>query len=227
MALWATMSARVMKTGQKTFGESTSYHRPGFQAFTLIGVPEYLPRLEDVNRGEFFSVTYLLSDFTNAPFSASVLVTFSGTPTDGGSITIDGVSYIDKQIVDDSVPQQFFRGTTQFTAAANLAAAINATGVGAGTQYSSVTTPHPTCQALYSAGSSQVRVQYAIPGIVGNNTPVVDAMSFMTIDSRFMYGGGPIINDLITMGGVLYYVSYDPAILPGGGVQLRLLKKAL
>jgi len=52
-------------------------------------------------------------------------------------------------------------------------------------------------------------------------------MSFMTLDSRFMYGGGPMINDLITMGSVLYRVSYDPAIMPGNGIQLRLERKAL
>lgn len=227
MTFWATQSARVMKVGQKTFGEPTSYQRPGYPAFTIVGVPEYLPRLEDVNRGEFYSVTYVLDDFSTAPFSASVLISFSGPPNDGGSVTIDGITYVDKQSINDAVPNQFFRGVTGFTAAANLAAAINATGSGAGTQYSSVTSPHPTCAALYVPGSAQVRVQYRTAGIAGNNIAVVDSMSFLTLDSRFMYGGGPLINDLVTIGPILYRVSYDPAMIAGGGVQLRLERKAL
>lgn len=221
------MATRMLKVGQNTFPSVTSYQRPGYPAFQITGVSEYLPRLEDVNRGEFFSVTYILDDFANAPFSASVLISFSSDPNDGGSITLDDISYIDKLTIDNTVPYQFARGSGGFNAAANLAAAVNATGAGAGTQYSSATTPHPTCSAVYVPGSSQVRIQSNIPGIAGNAISAVDAMSFLTLDSRFFYGGGPLINDLITMDATLYRVSYDPAYLPGNGVQLRLEKKAL
>src|SRR3954464_4023769 len=112
MALWAAEVDRLLKTTRDTFGQPTIYQRPGYPAFTIPGVPEFLSRLEDVDRGEFFSVYYVLEDFEAATFAASVVATFSATvpPPDGGVLTIDGIGYTSKAVLNNAVPFQFFRG---------------------------------------------------------------------------------------------------------------------
>jgi hypothetical protein len=156
MALWAAEVDRLLKNARDTFGKPTIYQRPAingrpaYPAFTITGVPEFLSRLEDVDRGEFFSVYYVLEDFEAATFAASVVATFSATipPPDGGVLTIDSIGYTAKAALNNAVPFQFFRGTNGSTAAANLTAAINATDGYGGTAYSESTPPHPTCEAF-------------------------------------------------------------------------------
>lgn len=224
---FATEYAEVLAESIDTFGRTTSYQRPGFDAFDIIGIPKFLARLEDVNRGQFVSISYQLVDFDAAPFSASVTVRFSGAPPNGGTITFDGVTYTSKGTLDNSVPNQFFRGVSPFQAAENLAAAINA-GPDAGTAYSSATVAHPTCFARVSEDNgTYVIVSSRVTGDGSDGLEATDAMSAATLDSRFFYGGGPLVNDLIAFDGILYRVSDDPAKNARGGIQLRLEKKAI
>jgi hypothetical protein len=235
MALWAAEVDRLLKNTRDTFGKPTIYQRPAingrpaYPAFTITGVPEFLSRLPDVDRGEFFSAYYVLEDFEAATFAASVVATFSATipPPDGGVLTIDGIGYTAKAALDNTVPFQFFRGTNGGTAAANLTAAINATDGYGGTAYSESTPPHPTCEAFNDSPSPQVRISYLDPGISGNGVTVQDAMGSLNFDSKIFYGGGPMKEDLITIDGILYRVSYEPSPDTNGGIQLRLEKKAL
>jgi hypothetical protein len=209
------------------YGRPTSYQRPGYAAFSLIGIPKFLSRLEDVNRGQFISMSYRLADFVSANFSASVTVGFSGAPASNGTVTFDGVTYTSKTTLDNSVANQFFRGVSAFEAAENLTAAINA-GAGSGTAYSSATVAHPTCSAAIDPNNgSRLIVSYRTAGKAGNGIAATDSMSSLTLDSRFFYGGIPLVNDLITFDGVLYRVSDEPAPDTSGGIQLRLEKKAV
>jgi hypothetical protein len=229
MTLWDQQMVFLLDRSLVIYGKPTIYQRPGYPAFALQGVPEFLSRLQDVNRGQFISVSYRLSDFVTATFHSFVTATFTGAPNSNGTLTFDGIGYTSHMQADinDAVPYQFWRGTNGSTAAANLAACINASSPQVGI-YSAATTHHPTCTAFNDTGSPSVRVEYNLPGTVGDNVIAAqDAMSFVTLDSTQFYGGGPLLNDLVKIGTVLYRVSDLPAGDSEGAIELRLEKKAL
>lgn len=231
MSDWLDEIAATVTAGYGEFGIVTTYQRPGFDPFSITGISEFLDRLEDVNSGQFYSLFYRVADFDNATFTASVTVTFSGSPSSGGTLTFDGVTYMSEGTLDNSIPNQFWRAGTALAAAANLAAAINAAQGYQGTSYSAATIAHPTCTATYldnGDNTADVIVSYKTPGIVGNLITAADHMSFASLDSGQFYGGIPIANDLVTIDGVLYRVSDVPLPDPASGeLQIRLEKKAL
>jgi len=47
---------RLLVTGNRIFGKTTSYQRGGVDAFDIVGVPEFVVRLEDPNTGPFYSI---------------------------------------------------------------------------------------------------------------------------------------------------------------------------
>jgi hypothetical protein len=227
MPNWTEIAAAADVAIYGVFGRNTSYQRPGYTAFAMVGIPKFLSRLEDVNRGQFISMSYRLVNFESATFSARVVVSFAGAPASNGTLIFDGATYTSKSTLDNSVANQFFRGISGFEAAENLAAAINA-GAGAGSAYSSATVAHPTCSAEVDPDNgARVIVSYLVTGIAGDGIEAEDHMSSASLDSRFFYGGGPLVNDLVTFDGVLYRVSDDPAKDAEGAIQLRLEKKAV
>lgn len=230
MSQWSDQMDRLLTISNRIFGHVTSYQRPGFPAFSITGVPEFLDRLENVNQGQFYSLFYKSSDFDTAPFTSSVVATFSSTPNTNGTITFDGITYQDVLALDNSTPYQFLRSTSALNAAENLVSAINADPSFSGIFFSSATTKHPTCSAAWSLnddGSVSVTVSYVTPGIVGDTILASEAMSGVTLSGKQFQGGAPLENDLITLNGILYRVSDVPEPDPEGGIQLRLEKKAL
>ena len=176
--------AEVLAESIGEFGRPTSYQRPGFAAFEIVGITKSLARLEDVNRGQFNSISYQLTDFDAAPFTASVTVRFGAAPATNGTLVFDGVNYTSKGTLDNSVPNQFDRGVSAFSAAENLAAAINA-GAGAGTAYSAATVPHPTCFATVDpTNGSWVIVSARVTGQAGDLIEALDDMRSVSLDSQ-------------------------------------------
>lgn len=221
---------RLLVTGNRIFGKTTSYQRPGFAAFDIVGVPEFVDRLEDPNTGPFYSIFYRTADFDAANFAASVSAVFSGIPNNGGTITFDGVTYTIVNTLDNAVPNQFFRGGSAFACAESLAAAINALPGYAGSAYSAATVAHPTCQADYSGdgfGGATVVVSYKTPGVTGDNIAAAETLSSCTLQSKVFAGGLPQLGDLLTLEGILYRVSDVPEPDTEGGIHVRLEKKAL
>jgi hypothetical protein len=206
------------------YGRPTVYTRPGYPPFSIVGIPEFLSRLEDVNRGQFVSISYRVIDFVAATFYAHVIATFSIAPNSNGTVTFDGVTYTSQMTVDDSQPGQFFRGNSPTSAAGNLAAAINGNH-SAGT-FSLATTAHPTCSALYAFPNPFIQVNYRLAGTIGNGIQAVDAMVGLTLDRHTFYGGEPLVADQVLLNGILYSVSDVPADDQEGCIQLRLEKTA-
>lgn len=223
---------RLNTLGRDMFGKPTSYQRPGFPAFSIVGVPDFLDRLENVNQGQFYSVFYRIEDFADpaTTFRASVRATFTGTPNAGGALTFDGITYEAVLTLDNSTPYQFLRGSSTFGAASNLSACINAESSVAGTFFSSSTPPHPTCSAEWvdnGDGTGTTIVSAIAPGLAADTLRASDHMSFASLDSKIFYGGGPLENDLVTLDGILFRVSDVPEPDPEGEIQIRLEKKAL
>jgi hypothetical protein len=229
MSQWDDQMDRLLVLGNQIYGKTTSYQRPGFPAFSLVGVPDFLDRLENVNQGQFYSIFYRIADFDEATFSASVTATFSGPPASGGTITFDGITYTAQQTLDNAIPFQFWRAGNALAAATNLAAAINQTNGFSGTGYSSATTPHPTCAAVATEtdDGAVVVVSYKAAGFAGNLIAASESLSFVSLSSKVFSGGGPIENDLVTVKGTLYRVSDVPEPDSEGGIQIRLEKKKL
>lgn len=229
MSLWSDQMDRLLTIGNQTFGHDTTYQRPGFSAFAITGVPEFLDRLEDVNRGQFYSIFYRTADFANATFTSQVIATFTGVPNNGDTIIFDGVTYTAVLTVDNSTPNQFQRGSSALGSASNLAGCINADpALLASGFFSSSTVAHPTCTAQWvdnGNGTAKVIVSQRLAGSQGDLASATDHMYAVTIDSKFFYGGVPLNGDLVTIGGVLYAVSDVPEMDPEGGIQIRLEKK--
>ena len=242
MSVWERQMDRILVLSQKQLaGKSSTYQRPGYPAFSLVGMPAFVDRLEDVNRGQFYSVFYRVADFGKfikdpdtgelvplCTFTSSVTVSFTNAPNSNGTLVFDGVAYTAVATLDNSVPNQFWRGGTALAAAENLAAAINATDGYAGTSYSAATVKHPTCSATYfgTGDGAAVVVSYYKPGIIGDSILAEDHMSYASLDSRKFYGGIPLQNDLVTIDSQLYRVSDVPEPDPEGAIQIRLEQKA-
>jgi hypothetical protein len=230
MSLWTQQMDRLNTLARDTFGKPTSYQRPGYPAFSITGMPEFLDRLENVDQGQFYSLFYRTADFDLAPFTASVKAIFSAPPNVDGTLTFDGITYSDVLTLDNSTPYQFLRGSSAMGAASNLSSCINADPAVAGTYFSSSTPPHPTCSADWmdnGDGTATTTVSALLPGFMGDTLIAVDHMTNVSLDSRLFYGGGPKDNDLVTVDDTLFRVSDVPEPDPEGEIQIRLEKKAL
>jgi hypothetical protein len=230
MSFWSGAMDLILTMSQDRFGQTTAYQRPGFDSFPIVGMPEFVDRLEDPSTGPFYSIFYRINDFDAATFTASVSATFTGAPNSNGMLVFDGITYTSQQVLDNSIPNQFFRGSSALAAAESLSAAINALDGYAGSAYSAATVAHPTCTATYNDNGDDtafVRVAYKTPGTVGDVITAEDHMSFVSLDSKVFYGGLPEVNDLISLEGTLYRVSDVPEPDTEGGIHIRLEKKAL
>lgn len=229
MALWDDQMAICNTFATGVFGQPTSYQRPGFDPFDIVGIPEFIPRLEDVNTGQFYSVFYQTADFDQASFTAQVNAKITSIPNADDTVTFDEITYTAVLSLNNAVPYQFLRGSSAQGAASNLTFAINATSAGAGTFFSSATTAHPTCTASWadSGTFAIVTVSAIIPGIAGDQLAASDDMSGLNLDAQRFYGGGPVANDLVTLDNILFRVSDVPLPDCYGSIQIRLEKKAI
>lgn len=231
MSFWDTAMDLILTTSQTQFGKTVSYQRPGFSAFSIVGLPQFNDRLEDPQTAPFESIWFRVADFAAiANFTASVAANFTGIPNSGGTITFDGVTYTIVNTLDNAVPNQFFRGGSAFACAESLSAAINALDGFAGSSYSAATVAHPTCQADYTGngdGTATVTVSYKTPGNAGDSIMAAESMTSCSLVSRSFGGGLPVEGDLITLEGILFRVSDVPEPDNEGGIHVRLEKKTL
>lgn len=91
--------------------------------------------------------------------------------TEGKQAIIDGVTYTFRANLNNAAPGEVRIGSTGMETATNLFNAINDTGAGKGSAYSSATTAHATCSAFRPSGAS-VLVQYRTAGPAGHGIPV-------------------------------------------------------
>lgn len=218
MPNWSTSMDRVLRRALRVFGRTTTYQRPGYAGFPLTGILNIDPRLESVDLGKFYGVSYRLADFDGAPFRASVTLTFSGLPGNGNTVTFDGVTYTFRSILTDAAGD-VQRGGSAVECSSNLTAAINADPDAAGLLYSAATVAHPTCSAMQDTES--VRVSSLVVGLSGNNKLASESLNNATLSARLFSGGGPLTSDEVTIDGLAYKVG-DVGYDAEGGVQLRL-----
>lgn len=125
---------------------------------------------------------------------SSVAGTFTGLPSNGQTMTIDGIVYTWRTAVDNLAEWQIKIGATAGECAENMALCINdaagqvnGAGEGKGTAWSWPSYSHPTCEA--SASGSVCTVRYNQRGTDGNSVTVSEAMSNFSWASGTMSGG--------------------------------------
>jgi hypothetical protein len=230
MQFWDQAMDLILTTSQAQFGKTVAYQRPNFDAFNIVGIPQFNDRLEDPQTAPFESIWFRVKDFNTANFTSSVEAVFRGVPNQNGTITFDGVTYTIVNTLNPATPNQFFRGASAFACAESLSAAINALPGYAGSAYSAATVAHPTCQSTYIGngdGSATVTVTYRTAGVIGQNIPAGESMTSVDLLSTVFAGGLPQEGDLITLEGILFRVSDVPEPDNEGGIHVRLEKKSL
>lgn len=216
----------LLKLSKGRFARPSTYGRTGFDSFAISGILDVIPRLESVDRGKFYSMSYRLADFDETiSLAAFVDARFSNIPTNGSLVIFDGVSYTFRNTIDDTLPGDVAKGTNYADSAHNLVAAINRTDADAGTRYSSATVAHPTCHATWD-GDAICRVIYSTPGITGSGKIAQDFATNISLTRKVFDGGGPMKGDSVVVDGLTYNVT-DIGYDAEGGVQLRLELKSL
>jgi hypothetical protein len=219
---------RLLRRGIEHFGRGHDdsrgqivYDRPGYDSFSMTGVFDVDPHLESTDQGKYYAVHLRLKDFDNAPFSASVFITFNNPPNSGNTVTLAGTTYTFRNGINNGTPNEVWKGVTGEDAAANLTAAINA-GAGSGSLYSSITEPHPLCYATQLI--TVCRVAFRTPGTSGNGAKALENLNNATLSKTVFTGGGPMDNDLVTVDRLTYRIN-DIGYDPEGKVTLRLILK--
>jgi hypothetical protein len=202
----------------RRFGKTVRFMRTGFSEFELTGIMHRDPNLE-IDEGQFTSIFFRANDFVNAPFSASVILTFTQPPNNGNTITIAGVVYTFRATINNATPREVWRNNTGAVAASNFTAAVNA-GAGSGTAYSSATTAHPTCTAAVVV-SGQVRVSLIAAG--PTNLTASESAYGVTLSATEFQGGTPRAGDTLVIDGVTWSVM-DQGFDSEGAVECRIKK---
>lgn len=116
------------------------------------------------------------SGLSNAT-TASQTATFSGAATAADTVTINGVVFTAVSNVSTPSNNQWRVGTSASTAAANLAAAINAS------------TSNDTCGTVYATSSGAVVTVFAkFPGVIGDSITISKSSTAITL------GGATLVN---------------------------------
>jgi hypothetical protein len=163
------------------------YIRVSFSAFA-----PYIEYLDGDGVTQNFNVSLLVNRVDSITLStairSSVVGTLSGIPFDGESITINGIVYFWKSVLDNSLANGVHIGSTVAQCLANLYAAINDTGLNKSFAYSGATVAHPNCSAAAPSGST-ITVRYKVGGTVGDGTPVSDSTASFSWAASSMSGG--------------------------------------
>lgn len=233
---WADKMDRLLVVCRDTFGRGPddprgqiTYTRTGYVPFSMTGIFEIDPRLENADEGKYYAVHLRLKDFDESPFKASVQVNFVNPPNNGNTVTLDDVTYTFRSTINDAVANEITRGSDGEAAAANLTAAINRVS-GAGSQYSTATEAHPRCQATHVTSGlptgivSACRVEYLAAGTGGNGANALETLQNATLSANVFSGGGPLKNDLVAVDRLVYRIN-DIGYDAEGLVTLRLILK--
>ncbi len=115
---------------------------------------------------------------------AYVILTFTGVPTNGQTIVVDGTTYTFKTTLAGANDVKI--GASAAACASNLYDAIVDNATNEGTTYGSGTTAHPTCEAVYVSGESKVKIRYKTALPAGTNVYVSESLTNATLDSTFL-----------------------------------------
>lgn len=119
---------------------------------------------------------------------ASVAGSFTGVPTAGDTIVINGVTYTWRAAIDNGLPNELLIPATAGECASTLFAAVNNTGTGSGTAYSYPTSRHPNCEITTPTGGN-FSVRFALVGSIGNGIPVSESCANFTFAAVELSGG--------------------------------------
>jgi len=119
----------------------------------------------------------------NAP-AASAIITLTGNPADGNTVTVNGQAYTFKNTLASAYHVKI--GATKEATAANLKAAIN-TDAGVNTLYGSGTAQLAGIAALVN--SNMVTVRATLPGTIGNSYTLAKSGANLTISGSTFSGG--------------------------------------
>lgn len=115
---------------------------------------------------------------------AYVILTFTGVPTNGQTIVVNGKTYT--YVTTLSGADQVKIGATAAACASNLYDAIVDNSANEGTTYGTGTTAHTTCEAVYVSGEAKVKIRYRTSLPEGTNVYVTENLSNATLDSTFL-----------------------------------------
>jgi hypothetical protein len=138
------------------------------------------------------------SEVPVAPVQASATITNNGTNvSDADTVTVNGQAYRFKTTMAAAYDVQI--GTTNLLSMANLALAINATGV-AGTNYYTGTLALPNIGASLSASSLVVTVTAITPGTAGNAYTLAKSSTNTSVSGAVFTGGVNALTYQIVLG---------------------------
>lgn len=136
--------------------------------------------------------------------AATGTLTFSGTGTDGDTITIGDITYTLRAV--PAAPYDVDIGGTATATGDNLEAAING-DAGEGTTYGTGTEPHPDVTAANAAGV--ITVTASVTGTAGNSIVTVEAGSASSWGAATLTGG----TGASFIEGTDYTMNYDTGLL--------------
>ncbi len=128
------------------------------------------------------------------------VLTFTGAPSNGQTIIIDGTTYTFKTTLANAYDVKI--GGTAAACASNLYDAINDNSANEGTTYGTGTAAHPTCEAVDPAGGAALTVQYKTGGTSGNGVAFTESLSNATASSATLIYGGWWLNSAVTPDGL-------------------------
>jgi hypothetical protein len=135
------------------------------------------------------SVPNQISSVSNTNSSqATGAGTFTAQPADGDTITIAGIAYTFKNIIDNSVARQVKIAGTLAITGQNLADAINLTPGTSGTGYSSPTQVNGVVTAAWN-GSTVITVTAVSTGSLGNGVPLAESSATFSWAASVTTGG--------------------------------------
>lgn len=139
--------------------------------------------------------------YGDTPTAAIQVLTTSGNPANGDTITIDGKVYTIETTLTN-VNGHVLRGASATATLANLVLAINL-GAGAGTNYATATTLHPTVSATSTAGVMKITAKTtgtAANAILVSDTSAVAAWINADGSLRMFGGRSPSAADVVEIG---------------------------
>lgn len=167
--------------------------------FDLMGQPD---TATPVNAVASASTLTMSGAIVPGVHTVSTVTSDTTDVADGETLTIGSTVYRFK-----NTPAQAYdvkRTGTAATTLDNLKLAINASGVGDGTDYYAGTLAHPTVVATTNTNTTQV-IQARVPGTAANSVATTTTASHLSWPGATMNSGTPgVAAETVTVGGVTY-----------------------
>lgn len=127
--------------------------------------------------------------------AASAVLTFSGTGSDGDTITVGSRTYTLRTAFSSgpTIADEILIGASASATCYNFYQAINAAGT-EGTEYSTGTVAHPDVYGIRSTGSSAMRVRSLTPGAADNSIATTEVGTNTSWNTATLTGGVDAVN---------------------------------